>query len=223
VDARPAAGEGVAPDGSPVAVFRRLPAEPAISYVTAAIGRGADVLDLGCGAGRLAHALVARGHRVVAVDQSPPMLACVEGCETVLAEVAGLDLGRRFAAVVLASYLINHPTLGEAHLSCCGRHLADGGAVVVQRYDPVWARSGAGGSAVVGEVGISVGDRVCSGGRFRATVSYAVGGERWEQPVEAAVVDDDRLDRMAAGAGLAVDRWLDQFRTWVRLVRAGEG
>ncbi len=46
-----------------------------------AAGAGASILELGCGAGRVTHPLVALGHPVVAVDESPEMLAHVRGAE----------------------------------------------------------------------------------------------------------------------------------------------
>ena len=45
---------GVAPDGSPVAFYRRLPAFGEPELIHGAIPRGASVLDLGCGPGRIA-------------------------------------------------------------------------------------------------------------------------------------------------------------------------
>ena len=52
----------------------------------------------------MTHPLVALGHPVVAVDESPEMLARVRGAETVRARIQDLDLGRTFDAV-LASHL----------------------------------------------------------------------------------------------------------------------
>lgn len=213
---------GVAPDGSPVEVFRLLPPGPAPGYVEAAVEPGADLLELGCGAGRVTRALAAAGHRVVAVDVAPEMLACLErvdGVVTVLADAAALVLRRRFGGVVLASYLVNHlPPAGSAYLRAAARHVAPGGAVVLQRYDPVWARTGEAGTARVGPVTVSVVQLWPDGDRFAATVRYRVGDRGWEQAFDAAIVDDDDLDRMASDAGLAVDRWLDEHRTWARLV-----
>lgn len=214
----------MAPDGSPVEVFRRLPPGPAPSYVATAVSRGADLLELGCGAGRVTRALVAAGHRVVAVDTAAAMLACLEGVagvETVLADAATLDLDRAFGGVVLASYLVNDPSRGGAFLATARRHLAPGGAVVVQRYDPGWARTGQTGEATMGEVVVEVTRLVAASDRFQATVAYRVDGRRWEQTFEAAILDDGALDRLAAGAGLVVDRWLDEFRTWARMVHTG--
>ncbi len=62
-----------APDGSPVELYARLAAGDEPSIVHGAIPAGATVLDLGSGAGRIAHALIALGHPVVAVDNSPEM------------------------------------------------------------------------------------------------------------------------------------------------------
>jgi len=62
---------------------------------------------VGCGTGRITHPLVALGHPVVAVDESPEMLAHVRDAEKVCARIEHLALGRRFDVVLLASHLIN--------------------------------------------------------------------------------------------------------------------
>jgi SAM-dependent methyltransferase len=89
----------VAPDGSPVEIYRRLPAgeEPAIIHLAA--GEGVEILELGSGAGRVARALVALGHRVTAVDESADMLADLRGTpgvEVVQSRIEELDPGRTF-------------------------------------------------------------------------------------------------------------------------------
>lgn len=71
----PASQPDVAPDGSPVAVYLWLPAEPEFTPVLDAIAAPATVLDLGCGVGRLANTLAARGSWVTGVDESAAMLA----------------------------------------------------------------------------------------------------------------------------------------------------
>ena len=81
--------------------------EPAI--VHAAVPPGASILELGAGAGRVTHPLLRLGHPVVAVDESPEMLARIHGAETVSAKIQSLDLGRRFDLVLLASHLVNVP------------------------------------------------------------------------------------------------------------------
>lgn len=106
----------ITPDGCAVDFYALMPAfgEPAIVHDAA--GPGASILELGSGAGRVTHPLVALGHPVVAVDESPEMLAHVRGTETVQARIEDLALDRRFDAVLLASHLINAdaPTMRTA-------------------------------------------------------------------------------------------------------------
>ncbi len=212
---------GVAPDGSPVDVFAALPPEPAAGYVLAALPPACDVLELGCGAGRLTRAILGAGHRVVAVDQSPEMLALAPPeAERVLADAASVELGRRFDAVVLASYLVNARARGAAFLTTAARHSRPGGCIGVQRYDPVWVAAGEPGEATVGPVTIAVTRLVPHDGWFEATVAYELDGRRWEQAFEADVIDDEALGRMAAAVGVGAVRWLDPHRTWAVLVPA---
>jgi SAM-dependent methyltransferase len=100
-------------DGCAVDLYRQLPAMGEAAIVHAAIPSGVGVLDLGCGSGRIAHPLIDLGHPVVGVDHSADMLAHVHGAETVCAPIAGLDLGRTFGGVLLASHLINAPDAAD--------------------------------------------------------------------------------------------------------------
>jgi SAM-dependent methyltransferase len=210
----------VAPDGSPVAVFAALPPGPGAGYVLGALGPACDVLELGCGAGRLTRALGAAGHRVVAVDESAAMLAEVgPGAECVLADAAALSLGRRFDAVVLASYLVNDRARGPAFLGVAAAHLRPGGQAIVQRYDPVWAAAGEPGVAAAGPVTIAVERLTPHDGWFAATVAYTLDGQRWAHAVEGAILDDAALAAMAAAVGLRVAAFLDAHRTWAVLTR----
>lgn len=103
-----------------------------------AIPTGAEILELGCGAGRITHRLVELGHPVVGVDQSPEMLANVRGAETFLADIEALELGRTFPVVLLASQLLNTPDRQQrsAFLMTCRRHVQPDGIVVIQRASP---------------------------------------------------------------------------------------
>jgi len=71
-----------------------------------------DVLDAGCGTGRVAIELARRGHRVVGVDSDPAMLEVarrkapeLSWVEADLADAA-LDLGRLFDVVVMAGNVL---------------------------------------------------------------------------------------------------------------------
>lgn len=212
----------IAPDGSPVEVFRALPPGAAPAIVAAVLQPGAGVLDLGAGAGRLSHALAARGFSVTAVDVSAAMVAAIEPpVATVCADIEDLALGRRFDAVVLASYLVNDRR-AEAYLATCARHVAPDGVVLVQRYDPLWIADATPDAVTTGNVTVSVEDLAVgdTGDGFTMVVTYGVDSRRWSQRVDARVVDDDRLDALAMTAGLSVERWLDEYRTWALLRRA---
>jgi SAM-dependent methyltransferase len=134
-------GPGViTPDGCAVDLYAPLPPMGEPGVVHAAIPVGASILELGAGAGRVTHPLVALGHPVVAVDESPEMLARIRGAETVRARVQDLELGRRFDAVLLASTLVNVPDPGlrGRFLEACRNRVRDGGCVLVRRHPPSW-------------------------------------------------------------------------------------
>ncbi len=119
---------GVAPDGSPVEVYRLLPAMGEPELIHGAVPAAATILELGCGAGRVTAGLMALGHAVTGVDESPAMLDAARvrapTARFVQARLEDLDLGEHFDAVVLASHLVNdeaHPR--SAYLATARRHL----------------------------------------------------------------------------------------------------
>jgi SAM-dependent methyltransferase len=197
-----------APDGSPVEAFAVLPPGPAPDLLDAVLPPAADVLDLGGGAGRIAHALTAKGHRVTVVDQCQAMLDHVDAnLERHLADIEELDLGRTFDAVLLASFLVNTPHVDQRRefLATCRRHIAAGdGAVYVQRLDPdlvpqaIDAES-EGDGVTYAMANVVHGD----GGRFAATMSFAIDDDRWEHRYEGVVLDDEQL---AAAQDALLDR-----------------
>lgn len=210
----------VAPDGSPVAVYRRLPGDREAAVVAGAVPPGSTVLELGCGAGRVTHLLVALGYRVTAVDESPAMLAAVRGAATVLDDVACLDLGRRFDAVLLGSHFVNvaDATLRRSFLATCARHVGPGGVVLVERHEPGWVATAVPERREVHGVVLDLHDVARDGDRLRAVVTYELDGRRFDQPFEVVEMDDARLASEAAAVGLRVDRCLDDRRCWVALV-----
>ncbi|MFP5319928.1 MAG: class I SAM-dependent methyltransferase [Acidimicrobiia bacterium] len=96
----------------------------------------ASVLDAGCGTGRVAAELARRGLDVVGVDVDPAMLAQARAkapdLAWVEADLAELDLGRTFDAVVLAGNVMIYvqPGTEGAVVAAMARHLAPGGALV---------------------------------------------------------------------------------------------
>ena len=102
--------------------------------ICAELSPRSTILDLGCGAGRIANPLAMAGFAVTGVDNSPEMLVALDGVEPVLSSIEDLDLGRRFDAIILASYLLNIPSvLGRKRLlRSCRRHMHDGGLAFIQ-------------------------------------------------------------------------------------------
>jgi SAM-dependent methyltransferase len=204
---------GVAPDGSPVAIYLALSGAREAELVASAIPANASILELGCGTGRVTHELVARGFRVTAVDESAEMLEHVRNAETVHTRIEELDLGRRFDCVLLASHFVNAPG-ADVFLGACARHVDANGVVLVESYPPdvEWA---VGRVTRLGDVSIELADVELESERVRATMSYELDGRRWLQEFEAVLLDDDGLDRVLEGSGLAFERWLDRGRGWL--------
>ncbi len=96
----------------------------------------ASVLDAGCGSGRVARELAARGVEVVGADADASMIDAARNRSPeltwVLADLAGLDLGRTFDVVVMAGNvpLFTPPGTQAALVAGCARHLGPGGTLV---------------------------------------------------------------------------------------------
>lgn len=106
------------------------------SFVTTLEPAPRTVLDAGCGTGRVAIELARRGLDVVGVDIGADMLATARArapeLEWIEADLATLDLGRTFDAVLLAGNVVLFTAPGtEAQLiRHCAEHVAPGGALV---------------------------------------------------------------------------------------------
>lgn len=210
----------VAQDGSPVALYRRLPAGDDLDVIGPQIPANATVLDLGCGAGRLAHPLTAGGARVTAVDASPEMLAWVSGCETIRAAIEALEIGRQFDVVLLSGNLVN--TLDgrqrDAYLATCRRHLAAGGRLLLQRIDPRWATTAQPFSSRRDGITFTFFEVARAGEVLAGAVRYEAEDLDEIHRFRLRVLDDDLLERALAEAGLQLDDWLDERRTWAAAV-----
>ena len=103
-------------------------------YLTALLPSG-SVLDAGCGTGRVAVELAARGYDVVGVDSDRSMLAVARQhpLTWVEADLATLDLGRTFDLIVCAGNVMVFLAAGtEAGvLAALDRVVVPGGRVVL--------------------------------------------------------------------------------------------
>lgn len=102
--------------------------------------RGGAVLELGCGSGRVALHLAARGHDVVAVDREQELVAALAArakarglaVETVCADLCDLRLERRFELAIAPMQLLQllgGPEGRRKGFDAIARHLAPGGAL----------------------------------------------------------------------------------------------
>lgn len=105
-------------------------------FVTGLVHPPGRVLDAGCGTGRVAIELAARGYTVAGVDQDPAMLGAARAkapeLEWVEADLVTIDLGRTFDAVVLAGNVLIFlaPGTEAAVIARAAAHLAPNGLLV---------------------------------------------------------------------------------------------
>ncbi|MFC4007119.1 class I SAM-dependent methyltransferase [Nonomuraea purpurea] len=215
----------ISPDGSPVEFYSMLPPNGEPELVAQVTPPGGSVLELGAGVGRVTHPLLALGFEVVAVDESPEMLALVQDAQTVLARVEGLRLDRRFDTVMLASQLVN--TADDAYrrelIATCARHVVPGGVVLIQ-WMPASAhdRWYVGRTRTDGDVTITMAAvEEVSPGVYHATMRYTYGDAKvWTQSFSSKRLTDDELAAELATEGLRLDGFLTEDRTWVSAVPA---
>lgn len=218
--ARGARDHAIAPDGSPVELYARLVPMGEPEIIHGAVPPYSEILELGCGAGRITHRLLELGHRVVAVDESPEMLAHVRRAEKIRGDIATLNLGRGFDAVVLASNLVNTEEVERrrAFLATCRRHVSDEGVVLIERIDPQLHGWVEGSSAMRGGMQIVLRDVEVEGRVVSAAVEYRVDDGSWEHRFTARLLDDRELERALRAAHLGLQAFLDRQRRWLSAV-----
>jgi SAM-dependent methyltransferase len=202
-------------DGSPIDLYLRLPPRGEAELVHDAIPAGAEILELGCGVGRVTHELLRLGHPVVAVDESPEMLMHVHDAPTVCSRIEELDLGRCFSCVLLMSNLVNTGDAERAALlAACARHLAADSLLLIERHEPEW-RPEEGVGRQFGEVVVSLEDVRIDPPRVSATVRYEAVGTTWRHSFTAHVLDDAELSASLAAARLELVDVLDDAGRWI--------
>ena len=119
----------------------------------------ASVLDAGCGTGRIGRELARRGMDVVGVDIDPEMVATARrkapGVDWRLADLATVNLGRSFDAIVMAGNVMIFltPRTESAVVATMARHLRPAGVLIagfqimpgrltILRYDEIAALAG---------------------------------------------------------------------------------
>lgn len=211
----------VAPDGSPVAFYRRLPAmgEPEL---IAEVAAGPTILDLGCGTGRIAGPLARAGYRVTGVDNGAGMIAALPpGVEGIVADATTVRLGRSFETVLMASHLINDPDHGLDFARTAAAHLAPDGVAIGETYPPGWDPAATvGRTSALGPATVTLLRATVKGDLLDAEVRYGVDGVEWSQPFVARVLDEPALRGVLADAGLTFETWL-RMPGWFTAKRSG--
>ncbi|MFD5281084.1 class I SAM-dependent methyltransferase [Streptomyces rubrogriseus] len=216
----------ITPDGCAVELYSRLPAGAEPDIVAAALPESARILELGSGVGRMTHPLLERGFEVTAVDESAEMLERVRGTRTVCSPIEDLDLGERFDAVMLASFLVHagDVEVRRGLLRTCARHVAEDGCVLIQRegadYHTNLPRERVDPSGFTIRIlsADPVGDGVNS-----VRAEYEFPDAVWTQTFRARPLTREQFEEALGEAGLAVDRYLTDDGTWVRAVPVRQG
>jgi SAM-dependent methyltransferase len=204
--------------GAPVDLYRLLEAADEPELIDRELPENAEILELGCGSGRITHPLIAMGRRVVAVDFNPEMLQLIEGAETVLSRIEDLDLGRTFGGVLLMSTLIDAPAeIRLRLLRSVGRHLAPNGVALIERYEPDIGNDPTPTERHLGAVTIRVSDIARQGHLIYQTIEYDAGTHgNWRIRIDGRyVVSDDEMLADLAAAGLRLLRWIDERHRWL--------
>ena len=107
---------------------------------------GTKVLELGSGTGRVAIPLAEAGFDVTGIETEPDMIALMEkkdypkdSLRVVRCDARNFSLDEKFHVILLSCNFINHfPDPGDvvSILTCCRKHLAPGGCVLIDCSAP---------------------------------------------------------------------------------------
>ncbi len=118
-------------------------------YIGQALKRGGDILEVGCGTGRIALPMALSGLQVVGIDNSEPMLEICRDKMDLLGPISGalrlanrdmrdFSLRRRFPLILMTYRTFMHCLTTADQLACLGcifKHLERGGELLFN----VWA------------------------------------------------------------------------------------
>lgn len=216
-------GEGPgarSPDGSSVELYLRLPHRGELDLIGPSI-IGKELLELGCGVGRLTKPLLECGYSVTAVDNSAEMLAhAPAAARRVCADIESLALSENFDTVLLASSLINSPSLAHRStlLAACRRHLRKGGALVFERHDPEWLASAAiGRVGAIGDIEIHIERIERHADHVKMSIRYSSGSAVWSQHFTTVPLSDEQLTAELIEAKFDAPSWIN--KRWGRALR----
>lgn len=186
-----------------------------------------SVLDLGCGTGIFSVALAERGAEVVGVDPSAAMLDVARArtggglVRWVSTRSQGLDLGRRFEAVVMTGHAFQTLLTDADRVACLAtiaRHLAPGGRYFFDSRNPEareweqWTPEATREMRVHPDLGQVERSNSAEETEEPGVVAYQthyrlLDGRHWQARSRIAFPGFDELSAAIAAAALTVDRW----------------
>ena len=115
-----------------------------LGFYLLALGENMDILELGCGSGRLSRALAGRGHRVTGVDISSEMLSRAAMLDTtnityLREDMTQISFQKRFGAIIVPYNTLNlltEPGKVEHCLQLIRDHLLEKGLLLLQIFLP---------------------------------------------------------------------------------------
>jgi SAM-dependent methyltransferase len=206
-------------DGCSVDLYRLLKYRGELEEMRAFFPDGGDVLELGCGTGRMTNRLLEFGCRVTAVDNSVEMLAEVpKEAIRVAADIETLQLDKTFDVVILASNFINHPTevVRDAFLKAARRHSAAGTRLLIERHDPQWLRTVQVGALGVSDgVALHVESIAREGDTVSMTLRYETPFAQWRQHFSTTSLSKEFIESTVASHGFGCFTWIGQPGRWL--------
>lgn len=205
-----------------------------ISWYRAAIGTGpAQVMDLGCGTGRLALPLADAGHHLIGVDDNEVMLDVLrtriqphQTIGLINADARQLDLDVQVDVVLAACNFLGHFSADErrAILRRSSGWLRPGGKLLLDLADAAWHREHPELRRLVAyrdETGSTYAVTAASSAHHgHMIVAFAIhavdaGGDLGESLVQGSVdlhlIAAEDLRRELEEAGFVIDQWLCEF------------
>lgn len=195
-----------------------------VDHLRSRLPEGAAVLELGCGHGRILHALAGAGFRCVGIEQSPYLagLAVEEGGQlgdrrptVICGDALDLDALDAYDAVVIAGATFTLlPVEGRATLlEACARALRPGGWLFVDGHHPDAIRAAHGGGTMRCTYpdrrrGSVVAESTLTGDEWRTTYRDEAGEGAVLGQETHHLVAPANLVRLAADHGLHVERVL---------------
>ena len=219
-------GPGVqARDGCSVELYRRLPYLGELEGLRALFPAGTQVVELGCGTGRLSRRLLEWGSRVTAVDNCPEMLAALpDGAAPVLSDIESLKLDEHFDVALLASCMINHPqpAVRERFIDTARRHLRERGHLLLERHDPAWLRRVEPGPIGpvddAGEMAMSVDAVRRTDNVVEMTLRYEIAGNIWLQSFGTVPLDEADIEALLSECRFGSFAWSGKRNRWLSAV-----